>query len=63
LAGGVPLGIDYHRHAVQIGARHRFGKNVSTRLQYRFEHYDEPTSGGAVNYEAHTVFATVSFLF
>lgn len=61
-AGGVPLGIDYHQHGVQVGLKHRFGKRISGRLQYRFAHYDEPTSGGAVNYEAHSVFATISFL-
>ena len=60
---GLPLGISYHRHAVQVGLSRRFGKNVSAKLQYRLDCYHEPSSGGANNYVAHAIFGTLSFQF
>jgi hypothetical protein len=60
---GLPLGIEYQRHSAQVGLSRRFGKNVSAKLQYRFDFYNEPSSGGANNYLAHSVFGTLSFTF
>jgi hypothetical protein len=60
-AAGVPLGIDYQMHAAQVGLSHRFNKDISAKLQYRFNYYEEPSSGGANNYRAHTVFASLTF--
>jgi hypothetical protein len=62
-AGGLPLGIQYQQHSVQAGLSRRFGKNVSARLQYRFDYYDEPSSGGATNYRAHSIFGMLTFQF
>jgi len=62
-AGGVPLGIDYQMHGVQAGLSHRISKDISTKLQYRFNYYEEPTSGGANNYRAHTVLAGLTLRF
>jgi hypothetical protein len=62
-AGGLPLGIQYQQHSVQAGLSRRFGKNISARLQYRFDYYDEPGSGGATNYRAHSLFAMLTFQF
>jgi hypothetical protein len=62
-AGGLPLGIDYQRHSAQIGLSRQFGKNVSAKIQYRFDYYNEPSSGGVNNYIAHSVFGTLSFQF
>lgn len=59
-AGGLPLGIDYERQSVQAGLSRRFGTNVSVKLQYRFDSYNEPSSGGAPNYRAHSVFLTLT---
>ena len=39
-AAGVPLGIDYQMHAVQVGLVHRFNKDISSKLQYRFNYYE-----------------------
>jgi hypothetical protein len=60
-AEGVPLGIDYQMHAVQVGLVHRFNKDISSKLQYRYNYYEEPSSGGADNYRAHTIFASMTF--
>jgi len=62
-AGGLPLGIQYQRHSAQVGLSRRFSRNVSARLQYRFDYYNEPSSGGANNYRAHSVFGVVTFQF
>ncbi len=61
--GGLPLGIQYQRHSVQAGLTHRFKKNISAKLQYRFDLYDEPSSGGANNYRAQSVFGVLTFAF
>ena len=60
-ADGLPLGINYQQQAVQVGIRRQIGKGKSLGLQYRFYHYDEPSSGGFNNFNAHAVFATLSF--
>jgi len=38
-AGGVPVGITYHQHAIQAGCRRQLSQNVSVRLQYGFFSY------------------------
>ncbi len=62
-AGGLPLGIQYQRHSLQVGVARRLRKTVSARLQYRFDYYNEPSSGGANNYQAHSLFGVLSFQF
>ncbi len=62
-AKGLPLGIEYQRQTAQVGLTRRLGKNVSARLQYRLDYYNEPSSGGANNYIAHSIFGTLSFQF
>jgi hypothetical protein len=61
--GGLPLGIQYQRHSAEVGLTRRFGKNISTKLQYRFDYYDEPSSGGADNYRAHSIFGILTYRF
>jgi hypothetical protein len=58
----VPVGIRYQEHGVEAALARRFGKNVTTRLQYNFDYYHEPSSGGAADFRAHTVFATLNLL-
>ncbi|HWF18549.1 MAG TPA: c-type cytochrome domain-containing protein [Verrucomicrobiae bacterium] len=60
---GVPIGIEYQRHSTQVGLAHRFNKRVSAKLQYRYDYYDEPTSGGAANYRANAAFCIFTFRF
>ncbi|MBW8864687.1 MAG: hypothetical protein JF609_07145, partial [Verrucomicrobia bacterium] len=62
-ATGLPLGIDFQRHGAQGGLAHRFGKNISARLQYRFDYYSEPSSGRVNNYRAHSIFGTLTYQF
>jgi hypothetical protein len=58
-AQGLPLGLDYDLHSVQVGLTHRFGTNVTASAQYGFFQYDEPTSHGFNDYRAHMLFGTI----
>lgn len=60
-ADGLPLGIKYQQQGVQVGIRRQIGKGKTFGLQYRFYHYDEPSSGGFNNFNAQAVFAMLSF--
>ena len=60
-AAGLPLGIQYQQNAVQVGVMRHFGKNITAQLKYGFYSYNEPTSGGANNFAAHSVFGTFTF--
>jgi hypothetical protein len=62
-AGGQPLGIQYQQQSASIGLSRRFGKNVSAKLQYQFALYHEPSSGGADDYLANSLFGTLTFKF
>jgi len=58
---GLPLGVNYERNDVRAGITRRFPKNLVANLTYGFSQYREPTSGGASDFTAQTIFATVSF--
>jgi hypothetical protein len=59
VTAGLPLGIDYQWHQLRAGiARQLFGK-VSTRLDYVWYFYREPSSGNFNNFTGNGVFATV----
>lgn len=57
---GLPLGIDYERHGLQVGISHQFGKQMTASLSYGFYQYREPTAGGANDYTAHGILATAA---
>ena len=59
-ADGLPLGIDYDLHNVQVGVSHRVNANLTTSVQYGFFQYDEPTAHGFNDYTAHMVFGMVT---
>ena len=59
-AGGLPVGLRYQQHGAEFGLRRRLGKNVSAQLQSGYYRYDEPTSGGANNYVACSVFGAIT---
>ncbi len=62
-AAGLPLGIEYQRRSVQVGVSRKLGKNVSAKLQYRYDYYNEPSSGGGDNFHAQSVFGVVTYRF
>ena len=59
-ADGLPLGLDYDRHGVQLGLLRRFSKSVTARLQYGYFAYHEPSSGNLLDFTAHQVLAVVN---
>lgn len=63
LGDALPLGIAYDRHGLLTGLTRRFKKNLTASLQYGFFRYREPTAGGANDYTAHAVFASLTKLF
>jgi hypothetical protein len=60
-ATGLPLGIRYQQHALRAGLTRRLSKAVAARLLYGFSYYDEPSSGGANNYRAHSILAMLTY--
>jgi hypothetical protein len=63
VATGLPLGIEYDLHGVQVGLTSRCTRNLTTKLQYGYYRYTEPTSGGAMDYSAHSIFASLNLQF
>lgn len=61
VADGLPLGIDFTRHSLVAGVSRKLRERVTAGLRYGFYRYAEPTSGGANDYTAHGVFATLAF--
>jgi len=57
----LPLGIQYEQHAARAGLTRRLGKNVTTKLQYGYYYYDEPSRGTANNYTAHSIFGIITW--
>lgn len=58
VAAGLPLGMEYTRHAATAGISRRMKRERVLRLEYGFFTYDEPTLGGAADYTAHGLFAS-----
>src|SRR6266853_1293980 len=52
-SAGLPLGLDFQRHALLAGVSRKISKNAIDRLHYGFYEYNEPSSGGSNNYTAH----------
>lgn len=58
-ASGLPVGPDYTLHGAQAGVVSRCSPKLTTKLQYGFWHYAEPSLGGANDYTAHAVFVSL----
>ena len=56
-----PLGIRYQQHAVQATLSRRLTKNLTTRLQYGYYYYAEPSLAGANDYRVHSIFGVLSY--
>lgn len=57
---GLPLGIDFERHGLQVGLSRRLLKGMTASLRYAYYRYREPTLGGANDYTAHGILATLA---
>ena len=61
LADGLPLGTRYHQHALELAVRRRIGKGKTLNLEYRFYSYADSALGGAPDFQAQALFATVAW--
>jgi hypothetical protein len=62
-AAGLPLGLNFQRHAVLAGVSRKISTNVVARLRYGFYSYDESSTGGFNNYVANLVSASCTVRF
>lgn len=62
-AAGLPLGIEYQQHSIQVSLARRINDSLSATILYRFAYYDEPGSGGATNYRANSILGTLTCRF
>ncbi len=62
-SAGLPLGLEFQRHALLAGVSRKISKNVIARLRYGFYEYNEPSSGGSNNYTAHLASASCTVRF
>ncbi len=60
-SAGLPLGLDYDRHGMQLGLARRFSKSVTGRLVYGYFTYAEPSSGHLHDYRAQQVLAVANY--
>ena len=60
-ADGLPLGIHYRLNGIQIGLVSRLTNDLTTKLQYGFYQYAEPSSGGANDFTANAVFVSLNW--
>ena len=58
---GLPLGIHYRMNGIQVGLVTRCTKDLTTKVQYGFYNYAEPSSGGANNFTANAVFVSLNW--
>jgi hypothetical protein len=61
ILNGLPVGMEYQMNSIQVALTRRLTKQLSAKLLYSFNKYEEPSEGNALNYEAHTIFASLSF--
>lgn len=52
-SAGLPLGVDYDRHAVFVTLSRKLRENVIARLRYGFSEYTENSTNGLNDYTAH----------
>lgn len=59
-AGGLPAGLEYDQHSLQVGLTTRLQRGATANLQYGFHRYAEPTGGNAYDYTAHSLLGTLT---
>src|SRR5207253_2301008 len=55
-----PVGLAYDRHGLTAGLTYHWKPTLSTKLQYGFFKYNEPSSAHATDYTAHAVMASLT---
>ncbi len=60
---GLPLGAGASEHGVTATLTRKLSKNVRLNLKYGYFNYDDATSGGHNNYQAHVIFSSLQYRF
>jgi len=60
-ASGLPLGVDFARHGLQIGLARRLSDVITARVQYGYFSYAESSSAHLRDYNAHQVLMVLNF--
>ena len=61
--GGVPYGSGATEHTVSASVSRQITKNVSVMLRYSYYNYNDQTSGGFNNYDAHLIYSGIQCRF
>ncbi len=62
-ANGLPLGSGGKEHSLTAALVRRITRNLRWNLKYAYTHYDDFTSGGQYNYDAHLIFTSLQYRF
>jgi len=62
-AAGVPYGVGAEEHSVTVGIMRKIRENIRLALKYGFFDWDDQTSGGNNNYDAHLVYSSLQYRF
>jgi len=62
-ADGVPYGVGAEEHTVTCGVVRKIRENIRLSLKYGFFTWDDETSGGNNNYDAHMVYSSLQYRF
>jgi hypothetical protein len=60
-AAGIPAGLNYLRNDFIVRITRKLTERLSGALSYEFSQYNEPSSGGANNFTANGIMATLSY--
>jgi hypothetical protein len=59
----LPYGVGAEEHNITLGLMRRIRENLRVALKYGFFDWDDQTSGGKNNYEAHLVYSSLQYRF
>jgi hypothetical protein len=62
-ADGVPYGVGAEEHSVTCGIIRNIRENIRVALKYGFFTWDDQTSGGHDNYDAHLLYSSLQYRF
>ena len=57
---GLPAGVNYQQHAVEVGLSRKILQNFVAKVQYGLFLYDDPGLGHAADYTAHAIFGSLT---
>jgi hypothetical protein len=59
----VPYGMEATEHSVTVGVTRRLSEKMRVNLRYGFSDYEDTTSGGNNDFQAHFLFSSLQYRF